>query len=622
MTVSRRSPAVLAFLLALTVCTVSSSDGAHDARDGAGPPVTPAGGLRLVSYDSCSGLFDELRRAAATKVGPYGFEGEPEILTALGGGAEVARDMTAAVPGDAPAAGFSGTNTHERGVDEPDSVKTDGRRIVTVTGLGGAPVLRVVDAATRTQTGELALTGLYGTPDLLLSGDRALVLADRPDQRLVPNGFAEDTAGRVPTTVRNGLELRLIDLSGAPRQIGRYTADGSLVDARQNGDTARVVLRSSPRVDFPLDKPDLNRNRGIVRDAGDDVWLPRFEVTGPDGTAVTGTVPCDRVTRPASYDGVRTLTMLSFDLAAPALTDGVPVTVVAEGDTVYGTAESLYVADRGRENTEIYRFDTGGTAAPRYAASGVVPGHLLNQYSLSEWKGVLRAATTIGAMTRGGGESSSSVVTTLTRQGAALTVVGAVGDLGRGETIHSVRFLADRGYVVTFRRTDPLYTVDLSDPARPTVTGELKIPGYSAYLHPASPGRLIGVGQDATTSGNVTGLQVSLFDVADPRAPARLAQHRVPDAGSAAEFDPHAFLFWPATGHLVVPVADDSGAAPSALVLRLTGDTFAEAGRLLHPDGGAITRALVVGDTLWTAGPGGLDAVSLTTLQHQAWLPA
>ncbi|MFI5841104.1 beta-propeller domain-containing protein [Catenuloplanes sp. NPDC051500] len=617
MTVSRRSPAVLAFLLAATVCTVSSSDGAHHAHDSESPPVTPAGGLRFVSYDSCSGLYDELRRAAAAKVGPYGFEGAPEILTSVGGGAEIARD-TAAVPGDAPAAGFSGTNTHERGVDEPDPVKTDGRRIVTISGLGATPVLRVVDAASRTQTGELALIGLYGTPDLLLSGDRVLVLADRPDQRFVPNGFAGNTEGRIPTTVGNGLELRLIDLSGTPRQIGRFTADGSLVDARQNGDTARVVLRSSPRIDFPLDEPDQDRNRGIVRNAGDDVWLPRFEVTGPDGTAVPGTVPCDRVTRPASYDGVRTLTMFSFDLAAPGLTGGVPATVVAEGDTVYGTAESLYVADRGRENTEIYRFDTGGTAAPRYAASGVVPGHLLNQYSLSEWKGVLRAATTIGA----GNGGSSSVVTTLARQGTALTVTGSVGDLGRGETIHSVRFLEDRGYVVTFRRTDPLYTLDLSDPARPAVTGELKIPGYSAYLHPAAPGRLIGVGQDATDAGRVTGLQVSLFDVADPRAPARLAQHRVASASSAAEFDPHAFLFWPATGHLVVPVADNTGAAPSALVLRLTGDTFVEAGRLLHPDGGAITRALVVGDTLWTAGPGGLDAVSLATLQHRAWLPA
>ncbi|GAB7049234.1 beta-propeller domain-containing protein [Catenuloplanes indicus] len=604
MTVSRRSPAVLALLLALTACT-SSSDDTHDA-----PPVSPAEGLRLVSYDSCPGLYDTLRAAAAADVGPYGFAGDDVVMPA-----DAARDGPAPVPnGSDLAAGnaFSGTNTHERGVDEPDLIKTDGRRIVTVAVRNGVPVLRVVDAASRAQTGELRLTDAYGVSDLLLSGDRALVLTAPDAPVSVPNGFAEDTRGW-PVPQQSRLDLRLIDLTAAPRQIGRYAMDGSLVDARQTGGTARVVVRSSPRIEFPLDRPDVDVNRRIVAEAGDDVWLPRFEVTAPDGSVTTGTVPCARVSRPASYDGVRMLTMLSFDLAATALADGTPVTVVADGDTVYGTATSLYVADGGVDRTEIYRFDTGG-GTPRYAASGVVPGRLLNQYALSEWNGSLRAATTVDA-------HNSSSVTVLTQRGTALALAGTVGDLGRGETIHSVRFLEDRGYVVTFRRTDPLYAIDLRDPARPVVTGELKIPGYSAYLHPAAPGRLIGVGQDATAEGRITGLQVSLFDVTDPGAPARLAQHHLPAAGSAAEFDPHAFLFWPATGHLVVPVAGHTGAAAAALVLRLTGDTLAEAGTLAQPDGSPVTRSLVVGDTLWTAGPGGLHAVSLATLEDLAWLP-
>ncbi|MDP9798562.1 putative secreted protein with C-terminal beta-propeller domain [Catenuloplanes nepalensis] len=605
MTVSRRSPAVLAFLLALTACTSSPDDIQHT------PPVPPAEGLRLVSYDSCPGLYDTLRASAAARVGPFGFPDDEVSLPA----ADVAREGAAMVPdaGAAPDA-FSGTNTHERGVDEPDLIKTDGRRIVTVAVRGGVPVLRVIDAASRAQTGELALTDAYGASELLLAGDRALVLAATDSPVSIPNGFAEDTRGW-PAPPRSRLDLRLIDLSSAPRQIGRYAMDGSLVDARQNGSTARVVVRSSPRIDFPLDKPDADVNRRIVEGAGDGVWLPHFEVTAPDGSVRTGTVPCERVSRPASYDGVRMLTMLSFDLAGgTALSDGVPVTVVADGDTVYGTGTSLYVADGGADRTEIYRFDTGGAGPPRYAASGAVPGRLLNQYALSEWNGSLRAATTVAARDAGS-------VTVLTQRGTALAVTGSVGDLGRGETIHSVRFLEDRGYVVTFRRTDPLYALDLRDPARPVVTGELKIPGYSAYLHPAATGRLIGVGQDATAEGTVTGLQVSLFDVSDPAAPARLAQHRLPASSSAAEFDPHAFLFWPATGHLVVPVAEHSGAAPTALVLRLSGDTVTEAGTLAHPDGSPITRSLVIGDTLWTAGPGGLRAVSLATLQGLAWLP-
>ncbi|MDR7279985.1 beta-propeller domain-containing protein [Catenuloplanes atrovinosus] len=613
MTVSRWSPAVLASLLALTACTSSPDDPRVD------PPVAPAGGPRLVSYDSCPGLYDELRAAAVRKVGPYGFEGDEVVVPAQGGAAMVpdapaGGDLAAERDTAAGTDAFSGTNTHERGVDEPDLVKTDGRRIVTIAPRGGVPVLRVIDAATRTQTGELALTDAYGASDLLLSGDRALVLSTAETPVAVPNGFAEDERGW-PSPRPSRLDLRLIDLSGAPRQLGRYAMTGALLDARQTGGTARVVVRSSPRITFPLDKADAAANRRAVESAPDDVWLPRFEVTAPDGTVATGTVPCERVSRPASYDGVRMLTMLSFDLAAAAMTDGAPVTVSADGDTVYGTGTGLYVADGGADRTEIYKFDTGGTGMPRYAASGVVPGRLLNQYALSEWNGSLRAATTVTAR-------NASEVTVLTQRGAALAITGSVGDLGRGETIHSVRFLGDRGYVVTFRRIDPLYTIDLRDPARPVVTGELKIPGYSAYLHPAAPGRLIGVGQDATSAGTVTGLQVSLFDVTDPAAPARLAQHHLPAASSAAEFDPHAFLFWPATGQLVVPVADRTGAGPSALVLRVSGDTVTEAGTLAHPDGGPITRSLVIGDSLWTVGPGGLRAVSLSTLQQQAWLPA
>ena len=126
-----------------------------------------------------------------------------------------------------------------------------------------------------------------------------------------------------------------------------------------------------------------------------------------------------------------------------------------------------------------------------------------------------------------------------------------MGGLGRDERIYSVRFIGPVGYVVTFRQTDPLYTLDLSDPAAPKVTGELKITGYSAYLHPAGEGRLIGIGQEASEQGRVQGMQVSLFDVSDLSRPNRLAQYHVTHASSEAEFDPHAFLYWPADQLLV-----------------------------------------------------------------------
>lgn len=140
----------------------------------------------------------------------------------------------------------------------------------------------------------------------------------------------------------------------------------------------------------------------------------------------------------------------------------------------------------------------------------------------------------------------------LAQRNASLTEIGRVDGLGKGERIHSVRFIGAGAYVVTFRQTDPLYTLDLKDPRRPRLTGELKITGYSAYLHPTADGRLLGVGQDADTSGRTSGLQISLFDVSGE--PRRVGARKLPGTSSRAEFDPHAFLYWPETGLTVVPV--------------------------------------------------------------------
>jgi uncharacterized secreted protein with C-terminal beta-propeller domain len=207
-----------------------------------------------------------------------------------------------------------------------------------------------------------------------------------------------------------------------------------------------------------------------------------------------------------------------------------------------------------------------------------------------------------------------------------LVVEGRVGGLGRGERIYSVRFVGPVGYVVTFRQTDPLYTVDLSDPARPRVSGELKITGYSAYLHPAGDGRLIGVGQEASADGRTRGTQVSLFDVSTLERPARLAQHHVRYGHSEAEFDPHAFLYWPADGLLVLPLdvyrpakADRTVDTGGALVLRVGDRTLTEVGVVRQPPGaGPVRRSLVIGETLWTLSDDGLRALDASTLDELA----
>ncbi len=601
---------------ALAVLPLAACTSTPPAPPATSTPVRPAPALKLVAYESCTELATKLRSAARQSVTSYGMAG-PEMLER---GMPAARQAAGGAKAeDAPA--FSGTNVHEQGVDEPDIVKTDGRRIVAVSG----DALRVVDPVTRRQTGKLALgDNVGGDAELLLSGDRALVLV---------RGTGYGAASRLARPVNTRAEVILVDLSGAqPRLISRYRGDGRVVDARQNGTVARVVLSSGPKFAFPYraTSPDamLAENRDTIDAAPVSSWLPSWEVSTGSATT-TGRLGCGAVHLPATYSGTALLRVLTFDLNAPALDDGKPVAVAADGDAVYGSAGALYIANNQNwrleavadsapkeapNDTEIFRFDLPATGKPVYTAAGKVPGVLLNQYAMSEWDGHLRVATTTG----GFGESAVRV---LEVADGKLTQVGEVSGLGKGERIYAVRFLGPRAFVVTFRQTDPLYSVDLSDPARPEVTGELKITGYSAHLQPVGADRLVGIGQEVRVDGPGTrvGSQVSLFDVADATQPRRLDQHLVRDGYSEAEHDPHAVLFWPATGLLVLPYSDRK--TSGVLALRVTADGLTEAGRITSDGASPVRRSLVIGDQLWTMAEEGLLASNLSTLDRIGWVP-
>lgn len=165
---------------------------------------------------------------------------------------------------------------------------------------------------------------------------------------------------------------------------------------------------------------------------------------------------------------------------------------------------------------------------------------------------MLRIVSTDTPARWGAGGDSQSYLTTLQEGSQALVEVGQAGELGRSERVIAVRRVGDVGFVVTFGQADPLYTVDLSDPARPRVLGELKIPGCSAHLRLPGDGLLLG-GAGLRRAGPLLGTQVSLFDVSDHAHPARLHQASLGPGWSEAESDQHAFLFWPPTGLLAVP---------------------------------------------------------------------
>jgi hypothetical protein len=278
-----------------------------------------------------------------------------------------------------------------------------------------------------------------------------------------------------------------------------------------------------------------------------------------------------------------------------------------------------------------------------FAATGEVPGYLLNQFSLSESGGYLRVASTSRPSWWDGRVShfpSQSYVTVLATNGSRLSHVGQLSSLGAGQKIYSVRSVGDVGYVVIFRQIDPVYTIDLGDPTAPRVAGQLELQGYSSYLHPLGNGLLLGVGQDVGTANEPSGSQLELFDVSDPSAP-KLIQKTTLGEGSSSEvqYDHHAFLFWPATGLAVLPlqiyavnsnptVPSPPGAGQStrgtsqrfigAIGFHIDRSGMREAGRIAHPpaDGYApqITRSIVIGSQLYTVSEEGILASSLDAL--------
>ena len=574
--------------------------------------------LRLVAFDDCSELVAYARRHAdrvATGYapgGPVDFEGIT-APTPTGGGSE---DSTQAAPPAAPTTttgDSSTTNVQEQGVDEPDAVKTDGDTIFAIADGD----LHAVDARSP-QPRLLSTLPLDGQGEqLLVHGDRLLVVGTK---------FADSEGYYRPISV-----LTEVDISdpSALKMIRTELVQGRYVSARLTGDTARIVVTSPPATFAPGAPDSLER-----RVAG---WVPKSAVIDRRNgrTRRRSLVGCRAVRHPRAFSGLDMLTVLTVDLSR-----GLPAvdadSLMTSADDVYASRDGLYVATRRwsppprspdqpppRGTTALHRFDTSGANATTYRASGEVPGYVLNQWSMSEYKGVLRVATTQDPEWWDGGrrQQSESFVTTLAERDGALVRLGAVGGLGQGERIFGVRFIDDTGYVVTFRQTDPLYTIDLSTPTAPRVLGELKILGYSAYLHPIGPDLLLGVGQDATEEGRRLGTQLSVFDVSDLRDVERIHQRRL-DAGSssAAEFDHHAFLWWAPRDLAVIPLRQYR--YPDAPFLGAVGfkvdraGGISEAGRTDHDWAeyrAPVERSVVVGERLFTVSGLGVKANDLGT---------
>ncbi len=538
----------------------ATTRGANGGTNG-GPRLVTVG---LRTFPTCDDILDYYIENALERVGPYGLngpsvtfpEGREEMMDDAAMSASESSSVTVGSGSSDPS--FTTTNVQVAGVDEADLVKTDGRHIYSI--VDNSNRLRIVEVDAGSVRALSSLDVGFSPREMLLYEDKLLLFS---------------TEWRVgPVT-----NIALVDIADreSPRLAAELNIDGTYNGSRLSDGVARVVITSSP-VGIEWETPRgsglraeqeaIEANRELVRNSTLGNWLPAY-VLNEGGEAEWGQLlDCSNVLAPGVFSGLNTLSILMFDLNAPGIGQWESAGVVAEGDTVYATADSVYVATarwvdwRGLSDTDIrsqfsdystliHKFDTSSTANPTYEASGEVSGFLLNQFSMDEYQGDLRVAATTSP-SWWWSEESESHVTVLRPEGELLRETGSVWGLGEGERIFSVRFMGPDGYVVTFRQIDPLYALDLSDPFDPRVLGELKIPGFSSYLHPVGEGLLLGVGQDASLEGRVEGLQMSLFDVSDPTDPRRVAQIQPwedegdsPDSSwSPVEHDHRAFVFF------------------------------------------------------------------------------
>lgn len=597
----------------------------------AAAPGSATGADRLRPFRSCGELIAYAKTHAGQIAGSGGL-GMPSGVVAAPAVAAGAR----AAGGD-----FSATNVQEAGVDEPDIVKSDGSHIFAVA----HNKLYAVDAgATKPRlVGSLALPK-GSTSQLLLYKSRLLVLTSAG----VLSGPPIARVGIFPLLPTETVLTEVDAHDPSAMQVVRtLTVDGSYLTARQIGATARVVIASTPRI------PQIAgvSPKPAIASSGLHKWLPSAVLNDRRSkrTATRALVQCRAVQRPTRFSGVGLVTIVTVDLerGLPAVDSDA---LMMGSGTVYASADALYLASQSwfaiplagavrpqptGITTEIAKFDTSQANTTGYEASGTVSGFLLNQWSLSAYKDNLRVASTEQPpwWNPSVQQASETAVHVLAQRAGKLVEVGRVGGLGRGERVYAVRFIGATGFVVTFRQVDPLYTLDLSDPTDPTLLGTLELRGYSAYLHPVGTDRLLGVGQDATDQGRLLGTQLTLFDISNLRTPARLDAAPLGPGSSEVEYDPHAFLYWPATGLAVLPVqiaSASTGQFSGAIAFRVGRNGIKQLAKISHPaDAGASTgqagapirRSLVVGNRLYTLSDGGVRADSLDTLAGLAWIP-
>lgn len=464
---------------------------------------------------------------------------------------------------------FGETNVQIKGIDEPDVMKNDGKYLYTVNSGNEINIFSLLPADNMKLVSTIKFVEKEGKTEyansLFVKGNLLVVFSNTYTYRVfeeTPAKQGETATGDKPAESiepavdyyypgyfgNNESVCTVYDISNrtAPKEVKKISQDGDFISARLISNELYVL--SSYYVNI------------YYKDYLEDICIPSVTIDGTTKTIPAADINVTKDPEP-SYLVVCGINLNDLDSnpdTAAVLGGGsqayctkdslfVSRTVWAPGVQTNGLGLDIAVADSSSTySTEIYRFAIGGGKVT-FKNSGKVAGQILNQFSMDEYDGYFRIATTQGDW----GKTSSNVFVLNEK----LETVGKVENIAPKEQIFAVRFMGSTGYVVTFEQKDPLFVLDLSNPTAPKITGELKIPGFSSYLHPVSDTLLLGIGQNGNDDGTTPGIKLSLFDVSDPAKPKEVDKYIIEgDSYSEAMNNHKAFMTYPEKDLFGLPV--------------------------------------------------------------------
>ena len=397
---------------------------------------------------------------------------------------------------------YSQTNVRQEGVDEGDIVKTDGIYLYVVEENGYVVDIVSVNGGNMEKCGSVTLEKECTIREIYLDTERKrMVLISEQDYMTADGGTVETEA----------LTYDIADVA-EPKEIGRMSQSGNYNTSRMaNG---YLYLFSTYYVNSPIVREDPSTYVPLINEKEmerSDICLPQ-------------------VSQGCMYEVIT-----SIDIANPdEICDS--TAIFSQGGQTYVSNQNIYYYETQWEDSDRYT-----TTVRKFAyqdgklegkAQGSFAGYLNDTFSIDEYQGKLRVVTTDG---------DTNAVYVMDEN---LEITGAIEDLAKDERVYSARFIGDTGYFVTFRETDPLFSVDLSDPENPRIIGELKIPGFSEYLHFYGEDRLLGIGMAADeNTGATEGVKLTMFDISDRTDVKEEATYVIEDAyGTDVAYDYKAVL--------------------------------------------------------------------------------